>query len=34
VAGQEPVLGAVPKLGQHNESIRAEVAEWLSEPNS
>jgi crotonobetainyl-CoA:carnitine CoA-transferase CaiB-like acyl-CoA transferase len=27
VAGQRPVLGAVPTLGQHNETIRAEVAE-------
>jgi len=27
VEGQEPVMGAVPALGQHNEAIRAEVAE-------
>jgi itaconate CoA-transferase len=27
VTGQTPVLGAVPALGQHNEKIRAEVAE-------
>ncbi|MFL6126076.1 CaiB/BaiF CoA transferase family protein [Actinophytocola sp.] len=26
IAGQEPVMGAVPALGEHNEKIRTEVA--------